>query len=72
MTYAIGFDLDIKILEQTYHDKSWQNAYSDIEPALAKYGLMSLLSFSAAPGTSLHGASNGLMKIEPKWVAGRF
>ncbi len=38
VVYAIAFDLDVKMLEQTYHNKSWQNAYSDIEKALGRFG----------------------------------
>lgn len=30
VTYAITFDLDTKILEQTYPQPTWQNAYKDV------------------------------------------
>jgi virulence-associated protein VapD len=36
--YAITFDLDTKILEETYHNDSWKNAYADIRNFLAKRG----------------------------------
>lgn len=29
--YAISFDLDTKVLQQSYPSPSWLNAYSDIE-----------------------------------------
>ena len=36
--YAIAFDLDNSILEQTYRNSSIPNAYKDIENVLAEYG----------------------------------
>ncbi len=30
VTYAIAFDLDTKVLEQSYPGPSWQNGYADI------------------------------------------
>lgn len=30
VTYAITFDLDTKILEETYPQPTWQNAYKDV------------------------------------------
>ena len=36
--YAITFDLDTAVLEQTYHNESWRNAYSDIRKALEGHG----------------------------------
>ena len=36
--YAITFDLDTGILEQSYEGTSWRNAYTDIRNALRKHG----------------------------------
>ena len=36
--YAIAFDLDTTILQQTYHNPSWNNACNDIAKALRGYG----------------------------------
>jgi virulence-associated protein VapD len=36
--YAITFDLDTTILEQSYGNPSWRNAYTDIRNALRKHG----------------------------------
>ena len=36
--FAITFDLDAKVLEQTYGAPSWQNAYADIGRALRGFG----------------------------------
>ena len=36
--YAIAFDLDTDILQATYQNASWQNAYSDIQRVLEKHG----------------------------------
>ena len=36
--YAIRFDLDTKVLEQSYPTPSWQNAYSDIGKFLRDRG----------------------------------
>ena len=38
MTFAITFDLDTKILEDSYPSASWQNAYKDIERFLRGEG----------------------------------
>ena len=38
MTYAITFDLDTKVLEDSYPSPSWQNAYKDIERFLRTEG----------------------------------
>lgn len=38
VTYAITFDLDTKILEDSYSSSSWQNAYKDIERFLRELG----------------------------------
>jgi virulence-associated protein VapD len=38
VTYAITFDLDTKVLEQSYPNTSWQNAYSDIARFLRDEG----------------------------------
>jgi virulence-associated protein VapD len=38
VTYAISFDLDTKVLQETYSSSSWQNAYYDIERALRTHG----------------------------------
>ncbi|TCP18746.1 hypothetical protein EV693_10110 [Nicoletella semolina] len=32
----IVFDLDTHCLERNYHNPSWRNAYSDVEPILKK------------------------------------
>ncbi|WP_252911991.1 virulence factor [Aliihoeflea aestuarii] len=36
--YAITFDLDTQILEQSYGNASWRNAYADIRNALRGHG----------------------------------
>ena len=36
--YAISFDLDTKVLEQSYPSPSWQNAYADIGKFLREHG----------------------------------
>lgn len=36
--YAITFDLDTSVLKETYHNDSWNNAYSDVRKALEGYG----------------------------------
>lgn len=36
--YAITFDLDTSVLKDTYHNDSWNNAYSDVRRALEAYG----------------------------------
>ena len=36
--YAISFDLDTKVLEQSYPTPSWQNAYADIGKFLRDRG----------------------------------
>jgi virulence-associated protein VapD len=33
----IVFDLDTRCLEDSYHNKSWQNAYTDIRKVLSKH-----------------------------------
>jgi virulence-associated protein VapD len=36
--YAISFDLDTQILQETYGSESWRNAYYEIKQALAEFG----------------------------------
>ena len=36
--YAIVFDLDTQMLEQTYPGRSWRNAYQDIRASLEDRG----------------------------------
>ncbi len=36
--YAISFDLDTKVLQQSYPSPSWQNAYADIGKFLRERG----------------------------------
>jgi virulence-associated protein VapD len=36
--YAITFDLDTQVLEQSYGNPSWRNAYAEIRNTLAKHG----------------------------------
>ncbi|HEX2257743.1 MAG TPA: virulence factor [Afifellaceae bacterium] len=36
--YAITFDLDTQLLEQSYGNPSWRNAYMDIRNALKDFG----------------------------------
>jgi virulence-associated protein VapD len=36
--YAIVFDLDTSILQQSYHNPNWNNAYADIRRALEQQG----------------------------------
>lgn len=38
VTFAITFDLDTKMLEQSYPGQSWQSAYKDIERFLRQRG----------------------------------
>jgi virulence-associated protein VapD len=38
VTYAISFDLDSKVLEQSHPNPSWQNAYADIGKFLRERG----------------------------------
>jgi virulence-associated protein VapD len=38
VVYAIAFDLDTATLKASYHNESWQNAYSDISKALRAHG----------------------------------
>ena len=38
VVYAIAFDIDTATLEASYHNKSWQNAYSDIGKTLRAHG----------------------------------
>ena len=36
--YAIVFDFDTEILQQTYPDPSWNNAYADVRNYLTSHG----------------------------------
>jgi len=36
--YAIAFDLDNAMLEKTYHNSSWRNAYGDVGKFLREHG----------------------------------
>ena len=36
--FAIAFDLDTSVLKESYHNESWQNAYSDVRRALEIHG----------------------------------
>lgn len=36
--YAIAFDLDTQLLQQSYPNPSYQNAYTDIRNKLIQYG----------------------------------
>ena len=36
--YAIAFDLDTQLLEESYGGGSWRNAYADIRNALSNHG----------------------------------
>ena len=38
VTYAIAFDLDTKMLQESYPNASWQGAYFDVERGLRKFG----------------------------------
>lgn len=38
VVYAISFDLDTAVLEETYQNESWRNAYSDVRKALEGQG----------------------------------
>lgn len=38
VVFAIAFDLDTNVLKESYHNESWQNAYSDVKRALEGYG----------------------------------
>src|SRR5580704_15713950 len=36
--FAISFDMDTTVLQASYHNPSWQNAYSDISRILHEHG----------------------------------
>ena len=36
--YAITFDMDTTVLQASYHNASWQNAYNDIGKTLRQHG----------------------------------
>ena len=36
--FAITFDMDTTVLQTSYHNASWQNAYTDIGRALGQFG----------------------------------
>ena len=36
--FAIACDLDTKVLQDSYHNDSWQNVYSDVRRALEQHG----------------------------------
>jgi virulence-associated protein VapD len=36
--FAIAFDLDTSVLKESYHNESWQNAYTDVGRALRAHG----------------------------------
>ncbi len=36
--FAITFDMDTAVLQSSYHNPSWQNAYADIGRTLAQHG----------------------------------
>jgi len=36
--FAIVFDLDTTVLKQSYHNESWQNAYTDVGRTLRAHG----------------------------------
>ena len=36
--YAITFDMDTQVLEASYHNASWRNAYADIRNCLHEFG----------------------------------
>lgn len=38
MVYAVVFDLDTNVLQATYHNASYNNAYNDIRKVLSNYG----------------------------------
>ncbi|MFC3703972.1 virulence factor [Devosia honganensis] len=38
MVYAVVFDLDTTVLQATYHNSSYNNAYNDIRKVLGNYG----------------------------------
>jgi virulence-associated protein VapD len=38
VVYAITFDLDTVVLEQTCHNESWRNAYTDVGRTLRDFG----------------------------------
>ncbi len=38
VVYAITFDLDTAVLEKTYHNESWRNAYTDVGRTLRDFG----------------------------------
>lgn len=47
--YAIVFDLDTSVLQATYHNPSWNNAYSDVRRTLESRG------FEWQPGSTYFG-----------------
>jgi virulence-associated protein VapD len=36
--FAITFDMDTSVLQASYHNASWQNAYADIGRTLSQHG----------------------------------
>ena len=38
--FAITFDMDTTVLQASYHNDSWQNAYNDIAKTLAENGFL--------------------------------
>lgn len=50
--YAITFDLDIETLKSTYHNDSYNNAYTDIRNTLEEFG------FSRQQGSVYFGNNN--------------
>ena len=50
--YAIAFDLNMDMLNKTYHNDSYNNAYGDIEKVLKTHG------FSKQQGSVYFGTAN--------------
>ncbi|HEX8382378.1 MAG TPA: virulence factor [Sphingomonas sp.] len=50
--YAIVFDLDVNMLEQTYPNPSWRNAYRDVGDLLIRRG------FERQQGSTYFGGEN--------------
>ena len=47
--YAISFDLDTKVLQQSYPSTSWQNAYADIGKFLRERGFERVIACLQLP-----------------------
>ncbi len=66
----IVFDLDTKCLEEEYHNKSWRNAYMDIQKVLAKHGFKNIQGTVYLSDTGIRQAHGtiALQEVTAKFV----